>query len=307
MLRHTHLYPIYDEMLALTHTDIIVGTGTHLFSNLLAPRMGFPADLGFFFPLSFSRCSRCFSFASVVNPLATLRTSTSRRGAARARTWCSTKVGYSGLSWCRLMMCVMMASERATKSSLDLGVDFRISSRSASDEPKYKGQAWLEHTRESIRCTHTHTFDGGRPEQLRGIFEIGFKLALFLELRFGMRIEHRVLIVLDLVIPRGEPGLSLCLFLCELLLESSFLLWGSYWRSDRCRLLLIRRCFPITLQRIASIREIRLSRILFRMGRTGESSPEPSALIISNETATRKKRVVLPQSDIGTFGNEKGA
>jgi hypothetical protein len=35
------------------------------------------------------------------------------------------------------MMCAMMASESATESSLDLGVDFRISSRSASDEPKY--------------------------------------------------------------------------------------------------------------------------------------------------------------------------
>ena len=135
-------------MLALTQTSY--GTGTHLFPSLLAPRTGFPADLGFFFPLSFSRCSRCFSFASVVSPLAALRTSTSRKGAPRARTWCSTKAPYSGLSWCRLMMCAMMASESATKSSLDLGVDLRILSRSASDEPKYtQGPVQgFEHSRE---------------------------------------------------------------------------------------------------------------------------------------------------------------
>jgi hypothetical protein len=71
----------------------------------------------------------------VVSPVAALRTSTSRSGSASARTWCSTNVEYSGLSWCRLITCAMMASESATKSSLVLGVDFKIWSRSASDEP----------------------------------------------------------------------------------------------------------------------------------------------------------------------------
>jgi hypothetical protein len=119
--------------------------------------MGFPADFGFFFPLAFSRCSRCFSFARVVSPLAALRTSTSRSGAARARTWCSTKLAYSGLSWCRLMTCAMMASERATKSSLDLGVDFRILSRSASDEPRRnRGQTLSYHRSVGVRTSSTH-------------------------------------------------------------------------------------------------------------------------------------------------------
>ena len=66
--------------------------------------------------------------------------------------------------------------------------------------------------------------------------EIRFELALFLELRFGTRIKHRVLIVVHLAIPRGEPGLSLSLLLCELLLNRSFLLRRSYMRSDGCRL-----------------------------------------------------------------------
>lgn len=118
-----------------THPSHIQKT-SYLFPTLLAPRTGFAADFGFFFPVVFSRC---FSFASVVSPLAALRTSTSRRGRARARAWCSTNVEYSGLSWCRLTICAMMASESATKSSLDEGDDFRILSRSASaEEPVHR-------------------------------------------------------------------------------------------------------------------------------------------------------------------------
>jgi hypothetical protein len=79
------------------------------------------------------------------------------------------------------------------------------------------------------------TLDSGRSEKLRGIFEIRFELALFLELRFGTRIKHSVLIVVHLVIPRSEPGLSLSLLLGDLLFDRSFLLGRSYRRSDGCR------------------------------------------------------------------------
>jgi hypothetical protein len=46
------------------------------------PRAGFIAVFGltFFFPLALSRCSFCFSFASVVSPEATFLTSTSFNG-----------------------------------------------------------------------------------------------------------------------------------------------------------------------------------------------------------------------------------
>lgn len=218
--------------------------------------MGFPADLGFFFPLALSRCSRCFSFASVVSPLAALRTSTSRSGAARARTWFSTKAAYNGLSWCRLMTCAMIASENAIKSSLDLGVDFRISSRSASvDEPNPR--PGLESTRGNARSAgataHARTLDGGRPEELSSITEIRLELALLLEPRLGTRIEHRVLIIIQRVILLCELGLARGLLLCELLLESSLLPRRSYRRSGGCRFLVFLffgGCFPIALQRL---------------------------------------------------------
>ena len=64
-------------------------TPTYLLTSFTAPRPGFA--LGFFFPLALSRCSFCFSFASVVSPLAALRTSMSLSGSASARTCCSTK------------------------------------------------------------------------------------------------------------------------------------------------------------------------------------------------------------------------
>jgi hypothetical protein len=74
----------------------------------------------------------------------------------------------------------------------------------------------------------TRTLDS---KKLRSIAEIRFELALFLEVRFGTRIEHRVLIVVRLTIPQSEPSLALGLLLCELLLERSFLLV----RNCRCR------------------------------------------------------------------------
>jgi hypothetical protein len=92
---------------------------------------------------------------------------------------------------------------------------------------------------EKIFVFHTRTLDRGRSEKLRSIYEIRFELALFLELRFSTRIKHRVLIVVHLAaIPRSEPGLSLSLLLCDLLLDRSFLLGRSCRRSDGCRLFL---------------------------------------------------------------------
>lgn len=87
---------------------------------------------------------------------------------------------------------------------------------------------------------YTRTLDGDSvgSKKLRSIAEIGFELALFLELRFGTRIEHRVLVVVRIVIPRSEPGLALSLLLCELLLERSFLLWRSHRRRRGCSLVL---------------------------------------------------------------------
>ena len=70
----------------------------HLFDTLFAPSTGLATAFGFFFPDALSRCSFCFSFASVVRLLAALRTSTSRKGNASCRTWCSTKLAYRGFS-----------------------------------------------------------------------------------------------------------------------------------------------------------------------------------------------------------------
>lgn len=61
-------------------------SNTHLPDGLVTPSVGFATVLGFFLPAVLSRCSFCFSFASVVSPLATLRTSTSRKGNASSRT-----------------------------------------------------------------------------------------------------------------------------------------------------------------------------------------------------------------------------
>jgi hypothetical protein len=82
----------------------------------------------------------------------------------------------------------------------------------------------------------TRTLDGGGPKKFRSVVKIGLDLALFFELGSGTRIEHCVLVVFRLAIPRSEPGLTLGLLLCELLLESSFLLGRSYLRSGGCRL-----------------------------------------------------------------------
>lgn len=71
---------------------------THRTPVFASPSAGLAGFTLFFFPLVFSRASFCFSFASVVNPDAALRTSTSRSGSASARTWCSTKEAYRGLS-----------------------------------------------------------------------------------------------------------------------------------------------------------------------------------------------------------------
>ena len=53
---------------------------THLLVTLTDPRPGFVAALGFFFPLALSRCSFCFSLASVVSADAAFRVSTSFKG-----------------------------------------------------------------------------------------------------------------------------------------------------------------------------------------------------------------------------------
>jgi hypothetical protein len=83
----------------------------------------------------------------------------------------------------------------------------------------------------------TRTLDGdGGPKKFRSVVKIGLELALFFELGFGTRIEHCVLVVFPLAIPCSEPGLTLGLLLCELLLESSFLLGRSYLCSGGCRL-----------------------------------------------------------------------
>jgi hypothetical protein len=81
--------------------------------------------------------------------------------------------------------------------------------------------------------------NGGPPKEFRSIIEIGFELALFLELGRGTRIEDGVLVVVRLAIARSEPGLALGLLLCELLLESSFLLGRRYLRKRRLLLFLV--------------------------------------------------------------------
>jgi hypothetical protein len=108
-------------------------------------------------------------------------------------------------------------------------------SRSASDEPEYAGQGF--ELRKFVPIVITRTLDGdGGPKKFRSIVKIGLELALFLELGFGTRIEHCVLVVFRLAILCSKPGLALGLLLCELLLESSFFLGRSYLRSGGCRL-----------------------------------------------------------------------
>ena len=203
-----------------------------------------PTDFGFFFPLVFSRC---FSFASVVSPLAALRTSTSRRGRASARAWCSTNVAYSGLSWCRLTICAMMASESATKSSLDCGDDFRILSRSASAEPACAHRCVRKEKMTTRR--RRRTLDSGGAEELRSVAEIGLELALLLEARLLARIEHRVLVVVGLAPACSKLRAARGLFLGKLLFERPFLL-GRRRCCHRWLLLylVIGGCLPVALR-----------------------------------------------------------
>jgi len=58
---------------------------TYLDETFAPAKPGFDVVLGFFLPLALSLASFCFSFARVVSPLATLRTSTSFKGVDRAR------------------------------------------------------------------------------------------------------------------------------------------------------------------------------------------------------------------------------
>ena len=58
---------------------------THLDETFAPAKPGFDVVFGFFLPLALSLASFCSSFASVVSPLATLRTSTSFKGMDRAR------------------------------------------------------------------------------------------------------------------------------------------------------------------------------------------------------------------------------
>lgn len=125
----------YGQSAQISHAWFSINI-THLFETFAAPRTGFAAAFGFFFlPDALSRCSFCFSFASVVSTLAVLRTSTSRKGIASSRTWCSRNAAYSGLLWCRLITYSMILLERSTKSSFVRGCAEMRESSSEEDVP----------------------------------------------------------------------------------------------------------------------------------------------------------------------------
>lgn len=93
-----HVDPSEETRWDLDNSFLENEKSTHFDEAFTPVRAGLAEGFAFFLPLPFSLCSRCFSFAKVVSPLAAFRTSTSLKGAANALTCISTNIAYRGLS-----------------------------------------------------------------------------------------------------------------------------------------------------------------------------------------------------------------